>query len=236
MTPHHRPATGNDLVAQVRTRVAADFDARIVAHDMGHLDRVARLAEQIAEAESHDSTVPKLIAYVHDYHRIAESRLGRPVDSAEVIPEIRALLTELAVPADLIDQIEQGVLFNDKYIIKGDQLAGGSLSARITRDADKLDAGGAIGIARAFMYGGATHAELWDPGAALQTTYRSGSTSSVIAHFYEKLVWLPGEMLTETGKRMAQDRTAFLVEFLRRFHREWGDESDAPINRTIDAR
>ncbi|GAA5042923.1 HD domain-containing protein [Nocardia callitridis] len=221
----------DDLVAMVRNRVAQDFDRRIVAHDLSHLDRVARLAKRIAEAEAHDTIAPQLVAYVHDYHRIAESELGRQVDSTEVIPRIHDLLTDLAVPADTVTEIEHAVLFNEKYTIKGHQLSDGSTTAKITRDADKLDAIGAIGIARAFMYGGASSAELWDPTAELQETYKSGPTTSVIAHFYEKLLRLPNEMLTNTGKHLAEKRTAYLIDFLRRFHQEWGDESSAPINR-----
>ena len=223
---------GADLVAALRRRVADDFGADLVAHDLSHLDRVARLAEQIATAERHDPLVVQLIAYVHDYHRVAEARWGRHVDSAEVLPRIREILDDLAIPADVVAEIERAVLFNDKYTIKGDHLDGGTVAARIARDADKLDASGAIGVARAFMYGGASHAEMWDPTAPLQATYRSGHTSSVVAHFYEKLVHLPGEMLTATGKRLAEDRTAFLIAFLDRFHREWGDRPPELPNRS----
>lgn len=80
-------------------------------------------------------------------------------------------------------------------------LDGGDAIGEILRDADKLDALGAIGIGRAFMYGGHLGAPRWDPGAELQATYRPGATSSVIAHFYEKLERLDEEVLTAPGAR-----------------------------------
>ncbi|MBF6327338.1 HD domain-containing protein [Nocardia transvalensis] len=219
-----------EMVEAVRDGVADRFGSDLVAHDLAHLDRVARLARRIAREEGQDEVLPQLIAYVHDFHRIAEQELGRPVASEEVLPRIRKFLYDSEIPEPVIDEVERAVIFNERYLIKGDSLGGGSSAARIVRDADKLDAMGAIGIARAFMFGGAHRAPLWDPEAERMATYRSGPTSSVIAHFYEKLVRLPQEMLTDTGRRLAGERAAFLVEYLRRFHEEWGDSETAPVN------
>jgi uncharacterized protein len=93
--------------------------------------------------------------------------------------------------------------------------------ARAVHDADKLDALGAIGIARAFMYGGAIAEPMWDPSSMPTGDYRPGPTSSVIAHCYEKLVHLGAEMTTQAGRELAVERTRFLLGFLQRFHDEW---------------
>jgi uncharacterized protein len=217
-------------VDAVRERVSRDFGPDIVAHDLAHLDRVAALSRTIARSEGHDEWLPQIVAYVHDYHRIAEAKSGGPIDSQDVLPQIRNLLDELGLDASTIEHIADAVLFNERYLIKGDTLDGGSATAHIVRDADKLDAIGAIGIGRAFMYGGSHGAPMWDASAERMTTYRPGATSSVIAHFYEKLVWLQREMLTATGQKIAADRIEFLITFLRRFHVEWGDAESAPVN------
>ncbi|MBJ7290875.1 hypothetical protein, partial [Williamsia sp.] len=181
-------------VDRLRTVVAGDFGTALVAHDLSHLDRVARAARDIAQVENPADTVtPQLVAYVHDYHRVVEH--GAPANAGaqqtgpdDVWPLIERALRRAEVPEQLLPEIDAAVRFNEKSLMKGDTLDGASLTAAIVRDADKLDAVGAIGIARAFMYGGYIGETLWDPSAAISPTYTSGPTSSVIAHFYEKLI------------------------------------------------
>lgn len=223
-------------VNRLRTVVAGDFGTDLVAHDLSHLDRVARAARDIAEVENPADTVtPQLVAYVHDYHRVVEHSVstnatGRHTDPDEVWTFIDRALRAAEVPERLMPEIDAAVRFNDKSLMKGDTLDGASLTAAIVRDADKLDAVGAIGIARAFMYGGYIGETLWDPSATIADTYSSGATSSVIAHFYEKLIRVTEEMLTDGGRRLAADRVGFMIEFLERFHAEWGDSDTAPMN------
>ena len=102
---------------------------------------------------------------------------------------------------------------------------------RIVVDADVLDAMGAIGIARAFTYGATIGEPIWEPGHDLAGTYTSGRTSSVVAHFYEKLLRLHGELRTAAGRELGAPRHAFLVEFLRRFHDEFGDAEPPELSR-----
>jgi uncharacterized protein len=100
-----------------------------------------------------------------------------------------------------------------------------TLEGKVVQDADRLDALGAIGIARAFSYGGFMRQEIYDPSLR-PINHRSfeeyrNSKSSTINHFYEKLLLLKDLMNTGTGKRMAQARTEFMQEFLARFYEEW---------------
>jgi uncharacterized protein len=221
-----------DTVRRLRAVVAGDFETALVGHDVSHLDRVARVAGDIAEVESPgDVVTARLVAYVHDYHRVIEHGDHRgPARHEQVWPHIETALRAAEVPERLFSEIDAAVRFNEKSLMKGDSLAGAPLTAAIVRDADKLDAVGAIGIARAFMYGGYIGEALWDPGAVIAETYTSGATSSVIAHFYEKLIRVPDEMLTGGGRDVATARVDFMLEFLQRFHDEWGDAATAPVN------
>jgi uncharacterized protein len=218
------PATG-----LVRARVAADFGASPAAHDIGHLDRVARLAARLAAEEGADPEVAGVAAYVHDYHRLVEHQQGGVVAPQDAWVAVEPVLDDCRVPANWWPEIREAVALTGRYGFAGDELTGASVVAGCVRDADNLDAIGAIGIARAFMYGGAIGEPLWLPDADRLTVYREGPTSSVIAHFYEKLVRLGEDMVTTTGRALAAERTAFLLEFLGRFHGEWGDAESAPL-------
>jgi uncharacterized protein len=218
-----------DLARVVRNRVAADFSASVVAHDIDHLDRVARLASQIAVDEGGDPEIAAVVAYVHDYHRLLERGQEDAIAPEAAWIHIERVLAECDVPRAFWKEIEQAVVFTGVYGFGGDTLENGTKLASIVHDADKLDAIGAIGIARAFMYGGSIAEPLWNPSAVRLEVYRPGKTTSVIAHFYEKLLRLRDEMLTETGRRLAEERTVLLLRYLCRFHEEWGDAGTAPV-------
>jgi uncharacterized protein len=222
-------AVSGSVTERVRARVVEDFGAAPVGHDTGHLDRVARLAQWLAGEEGADPDLAGVAAYVHDYHRLVEHERGGVVAPEDAWPLVEPVLGRAGAPASWWPQVREAVTLTGRYRFAGDELAGASLVARCVRDADNLDAIGAIGIARAFMYGGAIAEPLWLPEADRLTVYREGPTSSVIAHFYEKLVRLGEDMVTDTGRRLAAERTAFLLEFLRRFHDEWGDGDSAPV-------
>lgn len=223
------------VTERVRVRVAADFDGTLAGHDISHLDRVARLAARLAAEEGAERDLAGVAAYVHDYHRLVEHERGGAVAPEDAWANIAFVLTDCQVAAAWWPEIREAVKLTGRYGFAGDDLADASLAARCVRDADNLDAIGAIGIARSFMYGGAIAEPLWVPEAERLAVYREGATSSVIAHFYEKLVRLGADMLTDTGRTLAGERTAFLLEFLRRFHDEWGDAESAPIREVIAA-
>ncbi|MFP5069138.1 HD domain-containing protein [Pseudonocardia nantongensis] len=224
-----RPAGG---LGPLRDVVAGDMAGADVAHDLGHLDRVAGLAARIASREGHDGFVTAVAAYVHDHHRAAEARLGRSVAPAECREAARDALRRSGIDEGLHGPVLDAVEATGRYSFSAGEAPAppseqAAAIAAFLHDADMLDAMGATGIARAFAYGGAIGEPLWDPAAAVRADgYRSGPTGSVVAHFHEKLLRLRGELRTDAGRTMGERRHAVLEEFLRRFRDEWIESHD----------
>jgi uncharacterized protein len=188
-------------------------------HDWSHIERVWKNAKKIAAKENVDLFTVELAALLHD---IADSKFH---DGNENIgPEkASAFLTSLNVDSEIIDHVEQ--------IIRNISFKGGnfvrdfdSLELQVVQDADRLDAIGAIGIARTFHYGGFKNREIYNasipPQLNLTKEEYKVSTSPTINHFYEKLLLLRDRMHTETGKELANQRHLFMEEFLRNFYAE----------------
>ncbi|MFB7156322.1 MULTISPECIES: HD domain-containing protein [unclassified Lysinibacillus] len=200
----------NILMDKVRG-IYEQFDA---SHDFQHIERVYRNALAILQTESEaDAEVVKIVVLLHD---VSDKKY---TDSKE---QENKLIAELPLSEEkkqhIRDCIEQ-VSFNG-----GNELEATSLEAKIARDADRLDAIGAIGIARTFAFGGAKGRKLYDKEEDARTNmtedeYRSKNTSSV-THFYEKLLLLKDLMITEKGKQMAEERHQFMVQFLEQLQNE----------------
>ena len=163
------PEAVRHRIDAVRCVVASDFAEVESAHDIHHLDRVARLAAVIAHEEAADPAVAGLAAYVHDYHRLVEQqdREGRQDhDSATLIDAAldRAGVRQADRPAVLTAVDATGrFTFSDRHRTPEDTVAA------CLHDADMLDAMGAIGVARAFLYGGALGEPMWNADGPLQT-------------------------------------------------------------------
>lgn len=189
-------------------------------HDWWHIFRVRNLARHIAETEPADLFIVELGALLHD---IADSKFHNGDEEAG--PRMaRQFLTSLYVDKATITHIVQ--------IIANISFRGGKNIARfqsseldVIQDADRLDAMGAIGIARAFNYGGFKNREIYNPGIRpdLQMTREQykNSNAPTINHFYEKLLLLKGNMNTPTGKAMAEHRHTFMEQYLDEFYLEW---------------
>lgn len=203
----------NNLMDKVRG-IYEQFDA---SHDFQHIERVYQNALAILETESEaDAEVVKIAVLLHD---VSDKKYTDSKDQEN------KLIAELPLSEEkkqhIRDCIEQ-VSFNG-----GNELEATSLEAKIARDADRLDAIGAIGIARTFAFGGAKGRKLYDKeeNARMDMTedeYRSKNTSSV-THFYEKLLLLKDLMVTEKGKQMAEERHQFMVQFLEQLQNEIGE-------------
>lgn len=195
----------NETEQFVRAFHATDFSG----HDYAHIERVRKMALQIAATEGGDLLTIELAALLHD---VADTKLGGTLSSV-------ALFLSGKVSDDRQRQILQ--------IIDGMSFKGGdrppleTLEGRIVQDADRLDAIGAIGVARTFQYGALTQAPMHVPGLRPRKPGDRTSPSSTINHFYEKLLLLKDLMNTETAKGIAEERHAFMVEFLERFQTEW---------------
>ena len=201
----------------LRQRVAPLFSPGAVGydpcHDIFHVDRVARNAEALARAEGADVDVVASAAYLHDLDRTGERE---PLKAAEA--HLHAVGAPEAFAARVLEAVER---HKDKSFQAGG-VRPRSLEAAVLSDADKLEAIGAIGVARAFSYGGLKQRPLWD-GAKPETPdeYVSGANGSTVQHFYDKLLRIRGEFVTPTARRLAEERHAFLEQFLAAFFREW---------------
>ncbi len=196
----------DETVLEARARAVMPVES---AHDWWHVRRVWRLAQRIARTEpSADRCVLQIAVFFHDVMpKRAEG--GHALVSAAWLAD---LLTPLDVAADVLERAADAI--NTHSFSRG--LPPTSLEGAILQDADRLDAMGAIGIARCFAYGGAHGRPLYDP---------DDPTNSV-QHFYDKLLRLRDGMHTAEGRRLAEERHAFMEQFLQQFWREWGQEQE----------
>jgi uncharacterized protein len=211
------------IILQTEAFVKDTLKGSEAGHDWSHIERVVRNARTIAAAEHADPFVTELAALLHD---IADSKFHD--GNEELGPErTEGFLRGLDIPGDVIDHvvnIVRHVSFKNELDPSAEDTFD-SIELRVLKDADRLDAIGAIGVARAFHYGGFKNRALHDPSIppALKQSkeqYKK-SEAPTINHFYEKLLLLKDKMNTETGRKMAQERHAFMEEFLKHFYREW---------------
>lgn len=212
--------THQQIIEQTVLFVKQELQHAEGGHDWFHIERVWKNARQIAGTETVDMLVVELAALLHD---IADAKFHG--GDEEVGPQkAEAFLRTQAVDIAVIDHVVQ--------IIRNISFKGGNFAQTfqspelaVVQDADRLDALGAIGIARAFNYGGFKNRELYNPAIAanLQMTkeeYKK-SQAPTINHFYEKLLLLKDRMNTETGRQMAAQRHLFMEQFLEQFYAEW---------------
>lgn len=189
-------------------------------HDWFHIQRVLNNALLIAKNEAVDLFTVQLGALLHD---IADSKFYNGDET--IGPKVaRQFLLSINVETEVIEHVI--------HIIENISFAGGnnpqgfkSPELDVVQDADRLDAIGAIGIARTFNYGGFKNRPMYDPSIKpnLEMTKEEykASTAPTINHFYEKLLLLTDKMNTKTGRQIAYDRHKFMEEFLEQFYAEW---------------
>ena len=189
-------------------------------HDWFHIERVYKNALLIAEGEDCDLIVVKLGALLHD---IADSKFHGG-DETVGPKTARAFLESQNVSEDIILHV---IAIIENISFKGGNFEKkfNSKELEIVQDADRLDAIGAIGIARTFNYGGFKNRPLYNPNIQpnmnMNKEEYKNSESPTLNHFYEKLLLLKDKMNTETGKKIAQKRHDFMVTFLSQFYAEW---------------
>lgn len=193
-------------------------------HDWWHVERVWRTANLVAKSEPADPFVVGLAALLHD---IADSKFHG--GDEEIGPQKAAnFLNSLMVDPAVVEHVVQ--IIRHISFKGGNNLRGfSSPELDVVQDADRLDAIGAIGIARAFHYGGFKNRLLFNPNIKPNLTMTKeeykNNDGPTINHFYEKLLLLKDRMNTPTGKALAQKRHAFMEQFLQEFASEWnGDQ------------
>ncbi len=209
-----------EIIKKTADYVKSELAGNESGHDWWHIYRVWQTARKIAEKEKVDILVVELGALLHD---IADSKFYQ--GNEEIGPEkAEKFLVSLGVKKEITEHIIQ--------IIRNISFKGGNRKQKfhspeldVVQDADRLDAIGAIGIARTFNYGGFIHRPIFDPGIQpkLDMTVEEYKNSSAptLNHFYEKLLLLKDRMNTNTGKIMAASRHTFMEKFLEEFYDEW---------------
>ena len=210
----NQPATDNTINFVRTTLKNAEG-----GHDWWHIHRVHTNAKLIAQTEQCDTLTVEFAALLHD---IADSKFHN--GDEEIGPATAAkFLKSINIDEQVIGHVEQ-IIRHISFKSGFDQPAFKSKELDIVQDADRLDAIGAIGIARAFSYGGFKGREIYNPEIVpnlnmSKEEYKNSSAPS-INHFYEKLLLLKDKMNTETGKKLAAQRHAFMESYLEQFYME----------------
>ncbi|MBC7912981.1 MAG: HD domain-containing protein [Pyrinomonadaceae bacterium] len=189
-------------------------------HDWWHIYRVWQTSITIAKQEPVNMLVVELAALLHD---IADSKFNN--GDEEIGPLTAAnFLRSIGVDENSIDEVGQ-IIRHISFKAGFEKLSYQSKELEVVQDADRLDAIGAIGIARAFSYGGFMQREFYDPGIPpnlkMSKEEYKNSKAPTINHFYEKLLLLKDKMNTRTGKRLAVERHEFMEKYLEQFYGEW---------------
>ena len=213
-----------ELINKTISFVKAKLENAEGGHDWFHIERVFKNAVLIAKNEDCDVTVVKLGALLHD---IADSKFHEGDES--VGPKIARDFLES-------ENVDEEIITHVVHIIENISYKGGnfekkfsSLELDVVQDADRLDAIGAIGIARAFNYGGFKNRALYDPKIApnsrMSKEEYKKNDAPTLNHFYEKLLLLKDKMNTDTGKKIAKERHRYMEGFLAQFYADWeGDK------------
>lgn len=196
-------------------------------HDWWHIERVWKTAKQIAKTEQVDILVVELGALLHD---IADSKFNGGDETVGPL-KAREFLATQEVSSEVIDHvilIIENISYGSRAFRSKEAQKFKSPELDVVQDADRLDALGAIGIARTFNYGGFKNHEIYNPTISpnlnMNKEEYKKSTAPSLNHFYEKLLLLKDLMNTTTGKAMAEQRHAYMEGFLEQFYSEWEGE------------
>ncbi len=208
-----------EVIQKTADYIKQEFSDDSSGHDWWHIYRVWQTALHICEHEGADKFIVQLAALLHD---LDDWKFN---DSDDEIPRrAKGWLDSLSVDPAIKDAV-CNIIKHISYKGAGVDNKMDSLEGFIVQDADRLDAIGAIGIARAFAYGGYKNRPLYDPTSPpqLHQTFEQykNSNSDTINHFHEKLLLLKDKMNTATAKQIAEQRHAVMVQFLSQFMEEW---------------
>jgi len=213
-------------------RVYAVVADESTGHDIYHCLRVKALALRIAEEESLDRDVLVATAYLHDIGRGREFE-GHGDHVAYGMSQAAAILPQVGFPAAKIEPVRQCIEYHEEYawatskVELPPELDPAAVRGEILgfQDADRLDAIGAVGLARMFTFGGAYRQPLWHPHVRPGHWEHGDLGSSSYNHLHEKLLKLKDTMNTATGRRLAKGRHRFMEQFAAQFELEWGGKA-----------
>ena len=211
-----------EIIEKTIAYVRQELENAEGGHDWFHIQRVFRNTLLIAKEENVDVLTVSLAALLHD---IADAKFHG--GNEKVGPQkARAFLKTLGIPGEVRNHVIT-IIRNVSYknSLEKRQEKFDSPELQVVQDADRLDALGAIGIARAFSYGGYAGRKLYDPeippNPKMSKAEYKKNTGPTINHFYEKLLLLRDLMHTDTGRKLAEHRHQFMLEYLEEFFQEW---------------
>lgn len=212
------------IIEETKNYVRRELEGESSGHDWWHIHRVVNNALAIAHEEKADETIVCLAALLHD---IADYKMHE--GDCDIGPKVaRAWLEKQGMDEPRIAHVCK-IIEDLSFKGAGTESPMDTLEGKIVQDADRLDAIGAVGIARVFAFGGNKGREIYSPeiGPTAHKSFEEYKTSksSSINHFHEKLLLLKDRMNTKTAKRMAAERHAFMLLFLDRFHKEWDSQA-----------
>lgn len=209
----------NTIIEQTEVFVQNELGEDATGHDWFHVDRVRRNALHICKEENAgEAFIIEMAALLHD---IPDEKLNESIEKGE--EKLETYLQTIPLTDNDKKHIKQ-IIATISY--KGGQHTElSTIEAKIVQDADRLDAIGAIGIARVFAYGGKKGHPIYDPGIQVRDAmsleeYRNGKSTS-IHHFYEKLLKLQDLLNTKSARVMAESRQQMMETFLEQFYQEW---------------
>ena len=208
------------LITNTKKFVKSTLTSAEGGHDWFHVERVFHTAVHIAKQEGIPLLVVKLGALLHD---IGDSKFHNGDETIGPKLALEFLDTQPIAFQDKVHIINiiKHISFKNSF----DTATFESRELEVVRDADRLDAMGAIGIARCFNYGGFKNRQLYNPDIAPVTKHNKSSYKNskapTLNHFYEKLLLLKGLMHTKTAKILAEERHEFMVAYLEQFKKEW---------------
>jgi uncharacterized protein len=192
-----------EIIEEVKIEIKKQFEGEGTGHDWWHMVRVVNNALTIGRAENANLFLIELSAWLHD---IGDHKFHKETDAQE------RLIAQILDDVGLDQEVQKDTLPS-------------TLEGQVVQDADRLDAIGAIGIARAFAFGGNKERLLYHPEQPpiMHNDFNAykNDKGHTINHFYEKLLLLKERMQTETGKQMAEERHVYMEGFLKQFYREW---------------
>jgi len=208
------------IIQSISIEVRGSLEGEGSGHDWSHVERVWKMAKHIGEKESADIFVVELAALLHD---VADWKFHDGDDT--VGPKMaREIMSKHSISEEIITHV-CGIIERMSFKGVGVETAMETIEGEIVQDADRLDAIGAIGVARTFTYGGNRNRPMYDPQVkpvmhnSKEEYFKNQSPT--INHFYEKLLFLKDRMNTSTAKEIAEGRHEFMETFLAKFLGEW---------------
>ncbi|WP_315056599.1 HD domain-containing protein [Chryseobacterium indoltheticum] len=210
----------SNIIQNTKQFVKEKLEGAEAGHDWFHIDRVWKLSKKIAQAEDCNLEVVELSALLHD---IADPKFHNG-DETVALKISREFLESQNVEEEIIQQvlfIIQNISFKNRNEVPADL----PIELKIVQDADRIDAIGAIGVARTFNFGGFKNNLMYHPDIQpklnMSKEEYKKSNGTTINHFYEKLLLLKNLMNTNEGKKLAEERHQFMLTFLDQFMKEW---------------